>query len=220
MSMIETLFSSVIKGSNSYLTLLLLIIFFVYISIRMLSSGTIYRISISRADTNLNIIEKLKENKGLNLSPEQEKMCSDIITDSLINISTGYRLNSRNIHVYNHVLSITGDRYISNFAAKVKKDSEPIIKSTRKCFFTYFSMLIVSFLILTVSPVLLEHSLHAINLAKYTALRELEKILFFCFTILTLLFFLAYIISIIKFINSLILLYYCVVYKNIRNYIR
>jgi len=219
MNMIETLFSSVITKSNGYLTLLSLIIFFVYISIRMLSSGTIYRISISRSDTNLNIVEKLKENKGLNLSHEQEKICSDIITDSLINISTGYRLNSRNIHVYNHVLSITGDRYISNFAAKVKKESEPIVKSTRKYFLFYFSILIVSFLFLTVSPLLLEHILHAINLEKYTALRELEKFVFFCVTVLTLLFFLAYVISIINFINSLILLFYCVVYKNIRNYI-
>jgi len=220
MGMIETLFSSVITKSNIYLILLSLIIVSAYILIGMLSSGTIYRIKISRADTNLNILEKLKGTKGLTLSPEQDKICSDIITDSLINISTGYNLNSRNIHVYNHALSTTGYRYISNFAAKIKKESESIIKSTIKYFFSSLFYLLVSFSFFIILPFFLEYILHQINLEKHIFLLEiLTKIEFIFFTISVFLVFLAYVISIYNTINSLILIYYCIRYKNLRNYI-
>jgi hypothetical protein len=222
MNMMEALFSSVITvitKSNIYLILLSLIIVIAYILILMLSSGTIYRISISRADTNLNILEKLKENKGLNLSPDQEKICSDIITDSLINISTGYKLNSRNIHVYNHVLSITGNRHISNFAAKVKKESESIMKSTIKYFFSRLFIIIFSLLFFIALSLLLENILHNINSEKYTVLEIKSELEFFGVSTLMLLFLLNYIISVFNAINSLILIFYFFLYKNIKNYI-
>ncbi|MHB1281670.1 MAG: hypothetical protein ACYCYL_10635 [Acidithiobacillus sp.] len=76
--MIETLIPALLQSaSNIYLIILLTLLVVVYALIEMFSSGQIYRIRISKADTILNIIEKLIEKKDVQLTDYQK--CAQLL---------------------------------------------------------------------------------------------------------------------------------------------
>ncbi|MBU2755442.1 hypothetical protein HFU84_11775 [Acidithiobacillus sp. CV18-2] len=207
------LFLDFLKNINSFTSFLDLVLVAVFIVIfnviNLLSSGKIYRIKISKSDTNLNIIEKLVGSSNVNLSDEQKALCDQIVTESLINIWTGYRIRLDQLSVYNFVMATTGNQFLAVFCAKSKRPGETIRENSKRSavesgiitIFVFVFLFLGSFLagfIMSKSKVATRIDLNF----KYTI--EFYSDIFFMFV-----FFVVYIFSFNRFTNSTILWYKC-----------
>lgn len=217
-SVLEILNYYLKSGENFYILLILTILVASYTTINMFASGTIYRTRISKANTNLDIVEKLLSSNKNDLGDFQKKLCAEIISESLINIKTGYKLSVENLRTYEHVFKLTSKPYLSYFSARIKNYNKSVGESVKKYF---FSSLTVFIIILTM--LLLGSIISGVILSKSSSLQILNldlkyKIGFYADTIIMISLLGAYIVSINRLSTAIILFFECGRNKSLRDF--
>ncbi|MHB1780786.1 hypothetical protein [Acidithiobacillus sp.] len=187
---------------NIYIIVPLIFVGISYKFIEILSSGKIYKIKILKADTNLNIVEKLITDKNITLSAYQKRICDEIITESLINILTGFRLRSGEKTIYDQALSLTGKTYLSFFSAKIKLPSETIEKSSLAYLWPSLFYIVVSIIMIILDSLFIGYILSKGDSEVYIILLVLSIIAMIFISAL-------YIVSFNRVSNSLLLYWYC-----------
>ncbi|MBU2753107.1 hypothetical protein HFU84_02395 [Acidithiobacillus sp. CV18-2] len=120
--------------------------------LQFLASGNLYRIKISKSDTNLNIVEKLLgltgEDSKVKISQKTHDICNTVIEESVFHIQTGCKTDKRNFDVYDAVIDCTGLKYLACFATKLVKPGKDL---RRLCWTSIFIFPNLAFLAIVFS---------------------------------------------------------------------
>lgn len=181
-------------------------------ALQFLASGNLYRIKISKSDTNLNIVEKLLgltgEGSKVTISQKSHDICSTVIEESVFHIQTGCKSDKRNFNVYDAVIDCTGLKYLACFATKIVNPGKRLRHLCRRSIYAFLFMAVLAILSSTAASVEVGVILSKTSSQTFIVLGAKQWIELSFYSVMTISLFVLYVFSFNRFANSFALSMY------------